>query len=178
MKDLENRTMTFDHRRFNENTGINLQRRHGKPKAINFEAYAAEGNHFVNEVAFRIGSDRNTAARITRAVLHAMRDRLPPVDAIQFAQGLPMALKGIYFDQYNVSITPVRIRSARKFLDFVYEKNLATAQHDFPDVESLIAGLQAVCAVLEKHMSYGQFEQIKRLMGEQIENLLSTENIY
>jgi hypothetical protein len=87
--------------------------RKGK-KPLNFEEYASEGNRFVNEVARELNTDRNTAARILRVVLHAVRDRLPADDAIQFAQGLPIALKGVFIDQYDPSRTPVVSATAQR----------------------------------------------------------------
>jgi uncharacterized protein (DUF2267 family) len=174
MRDINSRTLTFDHRRYRDQALNRSARR----KAINFDAYAAEGNRIVNELAFQLDIERNSAARILRSVLHAMRDRLPPVDAIQFAQGLPMALKGIFLDQYDISRAPVQIRSAHKFLDYVYEKNIQAAQVDFPDPESLVEAGQGVMTVLERNMNYGQIEQVKRLMGDEIRYLLETQNVY
>src|SRR5688572_26481119 len=100
-------------------------------RTMNFEKYAAEGNRFINEVAYELNIDRNKAARITRAVLHAVRDRIPPVDAVQFAQGLPMALKGIFFDQYDISHAPVVIRHPGEFFDYVRIKDGQSADWDF-----------------------------------------------
>lgn len=144
----------------------------GTPRSINFEEYASEGNRFIKEVAYELGIDRNRAARITRAILHAVRDRLPPDDAVQFAQGLPMALKGIFFDQYDISRTPVVIRGRNKFIDFICTKDRLTAAHDFPDREYVAEALRAVFFVLENNMDYGQVQQIKHLLNKEIVNII------
>lgn len=143
-----------------------------KPKSMNFERYAAEGNRFINEVARELGTDRAQAARITRAVLHAIRDRLPPDDAIEFAQGLPMVLKGIYIDRYDISKTPLRIRDKRVFIEFIRRKAGLTAFIDFPGQQSVIRALQAVFYVLQRNMSYGQVEQIKQLLNRELVELI------
>jgi len=137
-------------------------------RSINFDKYYSEANHFINQVADQLDIDRNMAARITRAVLHAVRDRLPPVDAVQFAQGLPMGLKGIFFDQYNLAKVPVKIRHAQDFIDYVYMKDGRSAGRDFPYKEFVEDGIAAVFRVLEKHMDYGQVEQIKRMMNDDL----------
>jgi uncharacterized protein (DUF2267 family) len=137
-------------------------------KTMNFEKYCSEANHFINQVADRLDVDRNMAARITRAVLHAVRDRLPPVDAVQFAQGLPMALKGIFFDQYNLARVPVKIRHPNDFIDYVCMKDGRTANKDFPYKGFVEDGIAAVFRVLEEHMDYGQVEQIKRMMNDEL----------
>jgi uncharacterized protein (DUF2267 family) len=147
-------------------------RKTSRPKSLNFEAYAAEGNHFINQVAFELDTNRQAAARITRAVLHAVRDRLPANDAIQFAQGLPMALKAIFIDQYDLSKVPVVIRSPRRFMDFIYEKAGLTARIDFPDDYAIIEGLQAVFYVLEQSMDFGQVHQIKHALNQEITHLI------
>lgn len=141
-------------------------------RSINFEEYAGEGNRFINEVAYELGTGRDKAARITRAVLHALRDRLPPDDAVQFAQGLPMALKGIFFDQYDISKAPVIIRGRDRFIDFVCSKDRFTAAYDFPDRQSVQEALRAVFFVLENNMDYGQVHQIKNMLNKEIVNLI------
>jgi uncharacterized protein (DUF2267 family) len=151
---------------------LNGHRIRNKHKSMNFEEYASEGNRIIHEVAFELGTDRNRAARIMRAVLHAIRDRIPPDDAIEFAQGLPMALKGVFVDRYDISKTPVRIRSREKFLDFIYNKGGLTSPVDFPDRESLVNALQAVFTVLERNMDYGQVHQIKNMMNIDIVDLI------
>ena len=111
-----------------------------KIKSLNFEEYVAEGNRFIKNVAEELKTDRNHTARIVRAVLHALRDRLPANDSIEFAQGLPMMLKAIWLDQYDISKTPVIIRHKEDFLDYIYEKDGQAAYVDFPDPESIEEG--------------------------------------
>lgn len=156
-----------------------MQRRH-RIRSMNFEDYAAEANRFINEVAEEMGCDRNMAARVTRAVLHALRDRLPPVDAVQFAQGLPMALRGVYFDQYDISRTPVLIRSIPAFLEYIRDKDRFSAIADFPYPQDAVHGLQAVFRVLSRNMDWGQVSQVINLLPKGIAQLIDSrrfENI-
>lgn len=145
-----------------------------KMRSMNFEDYAAEANRFINEVAGEIGCDRNTAARVTRAVLHAVRDRLPADDAVQFAQGLPMALRGVYFDQYDISRTPVLIRNVPAFLEYIREKDRFSAIADFPSPQDVVYSLQAVFRVLSRNMDWGQVSQVIRLLPKSIAQLIDS----
>jgi uncharacterized protein (DUF2267 family) len=150
---------------------------YGRPRnrmrSMNFEKYAEEGNRFVNEVAFELGTrNRDKAARILRAVLHAVRDRLPAHDAVQFAQGLPMALKGIFIDQYDISDAPVVIRNKEDFIDFIVEKDKFAAAEDFPHPDDVVWGLKAVFRVFEYHMDPGQVSHIKKLLHSEIVDLI------
>lgn len=140
--------------------------------SMNFDQYAAEGNRFINELMSLMGSDRNTGARVFRAIIHAIRDRLPADDAVQFAQGLPIAIKGIYFDQYDISSTPVIIRHRNEFIDFIRFKAQNTAEIDFPTDESVMFALQCVFNVLERNMSPGQINQIKYLLHSEIMEMI------
>ena len=146
--------------------------RNEKLTSLNFEKYAAEGHRFVNEVAYELGVNPNMAARITRAVLHALRDRMKPGDAIQFAQGLPMALKGVYIDRYDLSDAPVTIRNVNEFLAYVRSRNPNTAATDFPDPKSVIDGLRGVFRVLERTMDPGQVEQVRHIMNRELVKLI------
>jgi uncharacterized protein (DUF2267 family) len=149
------------------------ERGRSRMQSMNFERYAAEANHFINEVADELGTDnRSRAARTTRAVLHALRDRLIPDEAVQFAQGLPMALKSIYFDQYDISRTPVKIRNQNDFLDYIRSKDRMSEMEDFPDQEAVVEGLRAVFTILEEHMDAGQINKIKRLLPAVIVHLI------
>jgi uncharacterized protein (DUF2267 family) len=143
-------------------------RRRYERRSLNFERYASEANYIINQVADELDVNRNAAARITRSVLHAVRDRLPADDAVEFAQGLPIALKGVYFDQYDLSLAPVSIRHPEDFIDYVRQKDGRAAMHDFPTREHVEDGISAVFRVLERNMDYGQVEQIKRLVNDEM----------
>jgi uncharacterized protein (DUF2267 family) len=140
---------------------------------LNFERYAAEGNHFINEVAVELGTNnRAKAARVTRSVLHALRDRLLPDQAVMFGQALPMALKGVYFDQYDISSTPVKIRTQLGFINFIRSKDRLAEIEDFPLQDDVVDGLQAVFTVLEDHLDPGQIIKIKNMLPESIVDLI------
>jgi uncharacterized protein (DUF2267 family) len=99
--------------------------------------------------------------------------QIPPVDAIQFAQGLPMAFKGIYINQYNPSHAPVLLRHPGDFVDDVCYNDGRSAVTDFPHPRFVEDSIAAVFRVLERHMDYGQVEQIKRMMNDEIAYLFS-----
>jgi uncharacterized protein (DUF2267 family) len=139
--------------------------------AMHFEKYASDGHRFINHVADELDVSLNMAARITRAVLHAVRDRISPDDAIEFAQGLPMALKGIYIDRYDLSETPVRIRNRAEFLDYVREKDRQNAAVDFPSQASVIDAIRAVFRVLEDTVDPGQVRHIKKMFNKELQPL-------
>lgn len=90
-----------------------------------------------------------------RAVLHALRDRLHPAEAAHLAAQLPMLLKGVYFDGWNPSAPPEKIRDRQEFLDGIRE----TLRSRMPtaDAERIT---RAVFELLTKHVSEGEIEQV------------------
>jgi uncharacterized protein (DUF2267 family) len=67
--------------------------------SLNFEDYQTKANTWLHKVAEHLGvPDRNQAGRIFRAVLHALRDRLPAGEAAHLGAQLPIIWKGIYYD--------------------------------------------------------------------------------
>jgi len=137
---------------------------------LEFEKYAHEGNHFVNEVAETLGCERAKAARLTQVVLHALRDRMPVHEAIHAAQGLPMALKAIFVDQYDPGRAPVVIRSKTEFLDFIWNK--LTNPDEFKSRDEIAEGFRAVFLVLQKHLDEGQVNRILNSTHSEIRDLL------
>jgi uncharacterized protein (DUF2267 family) len=146
---------------------------------LNFEKYATEGNEFINRVAEQLGTkDRNKAARITRSVLHAVRDRLPVDECLHLSQQLPMAIKAVFIDQYDPSIAPVRLRTKTQFLDYLASKDHNGAIEDFPDQQTSSYALQAVFTVLEGHISEGQIDQVKAMLPHDIMELIDPDYIH
>src|SRR5262245_36403346 len=54
---------------------------------------------WLNELMDSLGSDRQAAWHVLGAVLHALRDRLPPGLAAHLGAQLPLLVRGLYYDQ-------------------------------------------------------------------------------
>jgi uncharacterized protein (DUF2267 family) len=66
-------------------------------------------NAWLADVADGFGTeDRRFAYRVTRAWLHALRDRLPVPVAANFAAQLPELLRGVFCDGWNPGRVPVK----------------------------------------------------------------------
>jgi len=94
-----------------------------------------------------------SAYQALRGTLHALRDRLPPEEAVQLAAQLPLLLKGMYFDGWKPVDKPEKYKK-EEFARRVHE------QFDLDpdlDVGRIIEG---VLRVMYRHMSKGQLENI------------------
>lgn len=80
----------------------------------------AKSNLWLEQLGSELGwKDPEAVLLALRSVLHALRDRLPPDEAVELAAQMPLLIKGIYFDGWNPSATPVRARSKEEFFALV-----------------------------------------------------------
>lgn len=66
--------------------------------------------------------NRQQAYSALRAVLHALRDRLPPDVAIKFGAQLPILIRGIYYEGWHAASTPTRERRVEEFVEHVWSE--------------------------------------------------------
>ena len=86
--------------------------------------------------------DEAEALGVLRVVLHQLRDRLTPQEAVELGAQLPTLIRGIYYESWRPSQTPERIRSKQAFLDEITIKLLprrARAERAVQDVFALVA---------------------------------------
>ncbi len=82
------------------------------------------------------------ALAVLRAVLHQLRDRLTPQQAVDLGAQLPIIVRGIYYEGWRPNRTPERVRSVDEFLDGVAAKlspHPLSAEMAARDVFSLLA---------------------------------------
>lgn len=87
-------------------------------------------------------ADEAEALAVLRAVLHQLRDRLTPQEAVDLGAQLPLIVRGIYYDGWRPSRTPEKLRSQDEFLEGVSSKlapHSIRAEAATRDVFSLLA---------------------------------------
>ncbi len=137
--------------------------------SLNFENYQTEANVWLKKVAERTGiADRDQAGRIFRAVLHALRDRLPADEAAHLGAQLPIIWKGIYFDGYQPHHRPERIRHEQDWLQFICSKDPVAQNRDFPTLDDAKLAFEGVMQALRELISPGQYEQVERALHKDI----------
>ncbi|WP_242916319.1 DUF2267 domain-containing protein [Pontibacter liquoris] len=141
--------------------------------AFSFEDNRKDAIVLLEAVAAELNTeDMNQAGRIFRAVLHAVRDRLPVTDAVHFASQLPIIWKGIYFDHYDPDKVPVQILDRQEWVDYIRNKNAFAANNDFQQDDEIIGAFRAVFRALHNCMPEGQLQQVKEALNEEIQELL------
>ncbi|MDQ4140100.1 MAG: DUF2267 domain-containing protein [Bacteroidota bacterium] len=137
--------------------------------SLNFENYQTEANVWLKKVAERAGiPDRDRAGRIFRAVLHALRDRLPTDEAAHLGAQLPIIWKGVYFDGYKPHRVPERIRNEQEWLQFICSKDPIANSSDFPSLDDAKLAFEGVMQALRELISPGQYEQVEKALHKDI----------
>jgi uncharacterized protein (DUF2267 family) len=122
-------------------------------------------NAWLADVADEFGTeDRRFAYRVTRAWLHALRDRLPVPVAAHFAAQLPELLRGVFYDGWNPSRVPVKYGPAEYADRFARDAGI----HD--DEVARVTGL--VTSVVRRHMSGGVLDEALDVLPEELRRLV------
>lgn len=131
-----------------------------------FESTVQKSNGWIRELMDELGWDEpQRAYHGLRAVLHALRDRLPVVEAADLSSQLPMLIRGVFFENWRPSHTPVADRTREQFFEHVID--------NFPDDRGVDAEelVRAVFWLLASHISEGEIDDIKSAMPKQFRDL-------
>ena len=109
---------------------------------------------WLNEIMAEIGPDRQVAWKVLSTVLHKLRDRLPIGLAAHLGAGLPLLVRGAYYDQFEPARLPTDCDTREQFAAEVAEWLGDTRPVD-PDL-----AVRAVFGVLSRHLSPGQIDKI------------------
>jgi len=108
-----------------------------------------------------------------RAVLHALRDRLPVETAASLGAQLPMLIRGIYYEGWVPAHTPIRIHHTKDFLGLV-EGQLSN-QELYSDPRILT---EEVFRLLAQHVSLGEIDHLKSVLPRPIAALFPVTHLY
>ena len=109
--------------------------------------------------------DQGRAYMLLREVLHAVRDYLSVDEAADLSAQFPLLVRGIYYDGYVPSKTPVENRSKEDFLERI---SRPFAETPLDDPERAAA---AVFDVLRRKLSEGEFNQVANAMKKPLRDL-------
>jgi len=108
------------------------------------------------------------AYSVLRAVLHALRDRLPADEAVQLGAELPMLIRGFYYEGWKPSSTPKKQRSLEAFLEGMQPLPKLEAELDAEQA------LRSVFLILDHRISAGEIADVRQAMPEEVRKLWPT----
>jgi len=129
-----------------------------------FDKTMAKTREWLKDIEAELGFDNpNDAYRALRAVLHAIRDRLPVKESTDFASQLPMLMIGVYYSGWTPVDKPVKMRTVDEFLERVQEQ-LPKGM----DPMRITAG---IIRVLERRVSSGEMRDVRRNFPERLREI-------
>jgi uncharacterized protein (DUF2267 family) len=139
---------------------------HDAPPAI-IQRSAEKANVWLEDVAEELEDcNRQYAYRVLRAVLHVLRDRLTVDVAAKLAAQLPTLIRGIYYEDWDPSSTPMPAHTVDTFLEHVVSEGRFSGE-----TEASLA-VTAVAAVLRKRLTPGEIDAILAVMPERLRVLI------
>jgi uncharacterized protein (DUF2267 family) len=131
-----------------------------------FDTFVEDGNIWLKAVMQRLKTDNATAAHAAlRAALHALRDRIPPENAVNFGAQLPTLIRGIFFENWHIAGTPTKERHVGPFLAHLKEgmpKGLDISAED---------AARAVFGVICDQVDQGEVIKVLNLMPRELRDL-------
>lgn len=120
---------------------------------------------WLDEVMEAIGPDRNVAWHVLGATLRTLRDRLPVELAAHLGAQLPLLVRGSYYDQFRPGHVAAKVHTEEEFLAFVAA--------DLGGIRpvNVRAGVRAVLAVLDHHVTPEQADKVKRSLPEHLRRM-------
>lgn len=131
-----------------------------------FDTTLQKTNGWLQDLMQGLGCpDRHAAYMALRATLHALRDRLSVEEVAHLGAQLPMLIRGFYFEGWDPTGKPMRLRHKEQFLGHI--------EQEFPgdtpiDVEQVA---RAVFTVMAQHVSQGEIENIKHVLPAELREL-------
>ena len=131
-----------------------------------FDTTLHKTNHWLNEAMEELHwRDKRKAYDAFRATLHAVRDRLTVEETAQLAAQLPMLMRGFYFEGWDPTGKPEKLRHQDEFLARIAQQFRGDEGVD----PAMVA--RAIFTVLSHHVTQGEIEDVKALMPKEIQAL-------
>ena len=118
----------------------------------------------LNEIGHFTGKQQ--AYSVLYGVLHTLRDTLPVNEAVQFSAGMPMLVRGLYFEGWNPSKVPITTRDWESLHQRLRENFRGTT------VDPLHA-CRSVFELLRRRIDPGEFQDMFYVLHHSVREMLT-----
>jgi len=133
-----------------------------------FDTTVHKTHAWLHDIMQELGwEERHKAYLALRTTLHALRDRLSVEETAQLGAQLPMLIRGLYYEGWNPTGKPEKIRHKTAFLAPIRDHFRDDWQVDPEEVA------RAVLKVLTQHVSEGEIADIKHCLPTELRALWS-----
>lgn len=123
-------------------------------------------HEWLDEIEAAIGAnDARLAYGALRAVIHALRDRLPVQEATQLGAQLPMLIRGLYYEGWCPTGKPRKFHRP-EFLEAIRSGLPGVTDRLHPEVVA-----RAVLSVIDRHVSAGEVRDVKASLPADLREL-------
>ncbi|MEY8098929.1 DUF2267 domain-containing protein [Falsihalocynthiibacter sp. S25ZX9] len=113
-------------------------------------------HEWINELRDRLAwSSSRDALRLLRATMAQIRDHLQHEEAVQLSAQMPLLVRGMFFEGWNLAHTPLRDRKAEHFIAAI-EAQVSEVQ-DWRGAQDIVA----VFRTLNNRISEGEIRDVK-----------------
>lgn len=128
-----------------------------------FDSTLQKTNIWLGDLNEELGwDDQHRCYRALRATLHALRDRLTVEETAHLGAQLPMLIRGIYYEGWNPTGKPLKVRQPEEFLGHIEDE----LRPDFEaDPETVARG---VFRLLSRRISEGEIQDIKQVLPRKL----------
>lgn len=120
-------------------------------------------NEWLNDLMYEMNwTEKHKAYSAIRVCLHALRDRLTVDEATHLGAQLPLLIRGVYYEGWNPSAAPEKIRDKEEFLYRIRESAKGTDLQ----VEDAETTTRAVFKLLFHRISEGEIQDIKQMIPD------------
>ena len=131
-----------------------------------FDTTLHKTHTWLNDLRQVLGwQDRHKAYLAFRATLHALRDRLTVEEVAQLGAQLPMLIRGFYYEGWDPTGKPLRVRQKEQFLAQIEQQFKGD---DRIDPERVAHG---VFTVLAHRVTEGEIEDVKHVLPAEMWDL-------
>lgn len=135
-----------------------------------FDTTVQDTNHWLKDIETHLGDGaRHDAYVALRATLHALRDRLQPHAAVNFAAQLPMLIRGLYYEGWTLPDGPTEERTISDFADTI-RASLPPRYRFDPAMAA-----RAVFATAAARLSAGEARKVRSQMPPSLQALWPSE---
>ena len=139
---------------------------------LDFDKYATRGNEFIRLVSMELEVPRDMAGRITRSVLHALRNRITHQESFHLMAQLPMAIKSVYVDGWVFNRNTNRLRHIAELLDEIREADGKLSGYDFGNNSHAVRAVKAVFSSMAAFVSPGEMQDVLDSLPHEIRGVL------
>lgn len=133
-----------------------------------FDRANQQATAWVKEMMAELGTDEQRALHALRAGLQALRDRLTVDETAQLAAQLPLLIRGLFYEGWDPTGKPLRIRHRAEFLALVREKLGPRADRVAAD-----DAVRALFRLLQRRVSAGELTDVVMTLPAELVALVS-----